>query len=211
MKTIKFLIATISLFTLISCAEKDGLPILGESSVEVGTGKMLYYTTPEFNLTNQLSKKVSSKEFEGKIQIVDFFFTSCPTICPKMTNHLKSVEEAFLKEDKVEIISFSIDPENDTPERLLEYSKLHDIKAEKWTLLTGCKDIIFELAKDYKVRAFDDSNERELNLIHDGTFVLVDGRQRIRGYYNGLEGEDTERLINDIKILLKEFPNENKS
>ena len=143
--------------------------------------------------------------------MVDFFFTSCPTICPQMTNHLKLVEQAFLQEDRVGIISISIDPKNDTPERLLEYSKNYDINTDRWNLLTGCDDIIFELAKDYKVRAFDDSSEEEINLIHDGTFVLVDGQQRIRGYYNGLEDEDTERLINDIKILLKEFPNENKS
>lgn len=204
MKILNYLSAMLSFLVLAYCTEKEGLPILGESSVEVGTGKMLHYTSPKFNLTNQLNQKVSSEEFEGKIQIVDFFFTSCPTICPQMTNHLKSVAEAFSDEDKVKIISFSIDPENDTPERLLDYSKLHDINLEKWTLLTGCKDIIFELAKDYKVRAFDGSDEREINLIHDGTFVLVDFRQRIRGYYNGLDEIDTERLISDVQKLLIE-------
>ena len=128
-----------------------------------------------------------------------------------MTTHLKSVEEAFNTNDNVEIISISIDPKNDTPQRLLEYSKNYDINTNRWSLLTGCDDIIFELAKDYKVRAFDDSSDAEKNLMHDGTFVLVDGKQRIRGYYNGLDKDDTLKLINDIKILLKEFPDEYKS
>lgn len=211
MKTIKYIGAILIVFIITSCSEKEGLPILGETKVEVGTGNLIYYKTPEFNLTNQFNEKVSSQDFKGKIHVVDFFFTSCPTICPQMTNHLKSVEQAFLKENNIEIISISIDPKNDTPEQLLEYSKSYDIDTDRWSLLTGCDDIIFDLAKDYKVRAFDDSSETERNLLHDGTFVLVDGEQRIRGYYNGLESEDTLRLINDIKILIKEFPDENRS
>ena len=211
MKTIKHLFFVLVVMCLASCKEEEKLPILGEKTIDTYTGQYNYYKTPDFKLTNQFNEKVRAEDYQGKIQVVDFFFTSCPTICPQMTNHLKSVEQAFLQEDRVGIISISIDTKNDTPERLLEYSKNYDINTDRWNLLTGCDDIIFELAKDYKVRAFDDSSEKEINLIHDGTFVLVDGQQRIRGYYNGLEGEDTERLINDIKILLKEFPNENKS
>jgi protein SCO1/2 len=121
-----------------------------------------------------------------------------------MTKNLKLVEEAYVKEDRLAIISYTIDPVKDTPERLRAYAEDYNIDHDKWALLTGSKELVFELAKDYKVRAFDDSTGEERNLIHDGTFVLIDGQHRIRGYYNGLDQLDTQRLINDIAKLLKE-------
>ena len=154
-------------------------------------------------MTNQNNSGVDSRTFEGKIQVIDFFFTSCPTICPKMTSHLKLVEAAFEHEARVQILSFSIDPKNDTPERLVAYADQYDIDTANWTFLTSANDQVFELAKDYKVRAFNDGTPYEPSLLHDGTFVLVDGASRIRGYYNGLDLADTKRLINDIKLLLK--------
>ncbi|MDJ0646488.1 MAG: SCO family protein [Flavobacteriaceae bacterium] len=211
MKTISYLFAVIGLLLCSSCSKKDRLPILGEKTFDTLSGEYRYYQTPDFNLINQLDEKVTSKDFQGKIQVVDFFFTSCPTICPKMTTHLKLVEEAFEKEDGVALISYSIDSQNDTPERLRQYAKSYNINNDKWAFLTGNSETIFELSKDYKVRAFDDSSPQGTNLIHDGTFVLVDGELRIRGYYNGLDKEDTLQLINDIKILLKEYPNEIRS
>ena len=191
------------LFFLSCSSEETTLPILGEKLIDPTTGKATHYKAPEFELTNQLNQLVSNQSFENKIQIIDFFFTSCPTICPKMTQHLKKVEEAFVDENNVAIISYSIDSIHDTPERLRNYAKQYNINNNKWSLLTGERDIIFELAKDYKVYAFDDSySGTENNLIHDGTFVLVDEQRHIRGYYNGLELNDVKRLINDIKKLL---------
>ncbi|WP_046755991.1 SCO family protein [Kordia jejudonensis] len=191
------------ILSAISC-KNERLPILGQTTTDNETGEVLHYKAPSFNLTNQLSSSVTEADFKDKIHVVDFFFTSCPTICPQMTNHLKLVEKVFMKEDRVAIISYSIDPKNDTPEQLKRYAKNYDIDNNKWTFLTGNSETIFELSKDYKVRAFDDSNDLGKNLIHDGTFVLVDGSQRIRGYYNGLEEMDTKRLIKDILTLLKE-------
>ncbi|WP_299670290.1 SCO family protein [uncultured Polaribacter sp.] len=188
---------------LCSC-KREKLPILGETSVNAITGDIVYYKAPDFELTNQLNSISTAIDFQHKIKVVDFFFTSCPTICPQMTKHLKLVEEAYKDEDRVAIISYSIDPKNDTPKRLQAYAENHNIDTNKWTFLTGNSEAIFELSKDYKVRAFDDSSNEERNLIHDGTFVLVDGQQRLRGYYNGLQVEDTQRLIKDISILLKE-------
>ena len=191
------------LLFLCACADTDVLPILGETSTDEKTGEISYYKAPEFELKNQQNQQVSDQNFKDKIQIVDFFFTSCPTICPKMTSHLKLVETAFKNDDRVAIISYSIDPKNDTPARLQQYAKQYDIDAKKWSFLTGDSNYIFELSKDYKVRAFDDSTDEEDNIFHDGTFVLVDPQRRIRGYYNGLSKEDTQRLISDIKKLLK--------
>ncbi|MEM6718003.1 MAG: SCO family protein [Bacteroidota bacterium] len=203
MKTVRFFQIVLA-FLLMSCAQEERLPILGETTIDPETGKTVYYRAPEFELINQLNEKASSDAFEDKIQVVDFFFTSCPTICPQMTNHLKLVEDHFQDNNRVSIISYSIDAKNDTPERLKEYANSYNINNDKWTFLTGDSETIFELSKDYKVRAFDDSSYQGSNLIHDGTFVLVDGSRRIRGYYNGLEEKDTKRLISDIEILLKE-------
>lgn len=197
----------VSLCCLLGCAseEENHLPILGEKVQDPTTGEWDYYRAPAFEMINQLNQSTNSEQFEGKVQVVDFFFTSCPTICPKMTNHLKVVQEAFAEEDRLNILSFTIDARNDSPDRLLRYAERYEVNHDKWSLLTGGGEDIFELAKDYKVRAFDDSDGNEqtgANLIHDGTFVLVDGERHIRGYYNGLELSDTQRLIADIKKLL---------
>lgn len=204
MKTPKFFTAVLVLTIVLGCAKQKQLPILGETSVNPKTGALVYYKAPEFSLTNQLNQLTNNKTFADKILVVDFFFTSCPSICPQMTKHLKLVEEAYQHENKVAIVSFSIDAENDTPDKLQEYAEAYDINNEKWTFLTGDSDAIFELSKDYKVRAFEDTNWQGRNLLHDGTFVLVDGKRRIRGYYNGLDQKDTQRLIVDIKKLLNE-------
>jgi len=194
------------LFALIfaGCTKTDKLPILGEVSIDPLTGKNKYYQAPEFLLKNQFNHEVTHHDFESKIQIVDFFFTTCPTICPKMTKHLKLVEKAFEKINEVVIVSYSIDYKNDSPERLKQYSENYKINNNKWIFLTGDSDAVFELSKDYKVQAFDDGSVNQRNIIHDGTFVLVDGQRRIRGYYDGLSVKDTKRLILDINKLIKE-------
>ncbi len=188
--------------TLMSCSNKRELPILGESVLNPETGEIIQYRAPKFALTDQFNDTFTDISVKDNIKVVDFFFTSCPTICPQMTNHLKLVQEAFESNSKVSILSFSIDPQNDTPERLAAYSENYQINNEKWKLLTGEQSTILDLAKDYKVRAFDDSVAENINLIHDGTFVLIDDQDRIRGYYNGLDKADTNRLIEDIKLLI---------
>lgn len=187
----------------LGCTDPNTLPILGETSIDPISGRIIYYQAPEFQLTNQSNLTTSQSDFDHKIKVVDFFFTRCPTICPVMTDHLKLVEKAFKEENRVAIISYSIDAKNDTPDQLKNYSQNHEIDTGKWTFLTGDSAIIFELSKEYKVRAFKDNQDNQESLLHDGTFVLVDGKRRIRGYYNGLSITDTERLILDIRKLLK--------
>ena len=196
----------ILLFVLISgCVRPSGdtLPILGETSVDERSGEITYYQAPEFSFTNQSNKTVTNHDLEGKLYVVDFFFSSCPSICPLMTNHLTLVQERFRDEDRIGIISYSIDPIYDTPEILTAYAERYNIDESKWSLLTGEKSEIFEIAKDYKVKAFDDTFAGKSNLIHDGTFVLIDDERRIRGYYDGLSQEDVQQMIRDIDILLK--------
>ncbi len=168
-------------------------PILGEASVELPKALALISQTG-----------AAYKESDGrKIQVVDFFFTSCPTICPKMTSHLVEVQNHFEGNESVEILSYSIDGNNDTPKVLEHYANSYDIDEDQWKLVTGNPEDIFRISKGYKIMAFDDSFGGERNLIHDGTFVLLDDQRRIRGYYNGLELEDTQRMIDDMEILLK--------
>lgn len=185
--------------------QEPTLPILGETSIDAESGKLVHYTAPAFSFTDQQERFISEATVAGKIHVVDFFFTSCPTICPKMTSHLVQVQDHFEDEPKVGILSYSIDPQHDTPERLAAYAERYQINAERWSLLTSQESDVFALAKDYKVMAFDDTGHSLDGLIHDGTFVLVDDQRRIRGYYNGLEAADVLRLIGDIEILLREI------
>jgi protein SCO1/2 len=203
MKTLFKLLIVLAIIS--GCVRPSGesLPILGERSLDTQTGEITYYQAPQFAFTNQSNKTITSENFNGKIYVVDFFFSSCPTICPVMTNNLTLVQERFRENERVGIISYSIDPTYDTPERLAAYADLYQVDASKWSLLTGDKSEIFEIAKDYKVRAFDDTFAGESNLIHDGTFVLIDDKRRIRGYYDGLSEGDVQRLIEDIDVLLK--------
>ncbi len=186
------------LVVLGSCKENFGgtaeaPPILGETSVA---------SLEQALLTSQTGVTYTAST-DDKIQVVDFFFTSCPTICPKMTSHLTVVQEHFEGNGKVEILSYSIDGRTDTPEVLENYAIAYGINEDQWKLLTGDPDTIFKISKGYKVMAFDDSIGEERNLIHDGTFVLVDNKKRIRGYYNGLDLSDTQKLISDMEKLLK--------
>lgn len=196
------------LWILISCkgeevAQSEVLPILGETSYHPESGKAVHYKAPGFSLKSQTGEMFSDAQLDGKIHVVDFFFTSCPTICPKMTSHLKEVQQHFEGNNKVEILSYSIDGETDNPQLLQNYANLYGINSQQWKLLTGNQTDIFKISKGYKVMAFDDSLRGERNLIHDGTFVLLDGERRIRGYYNGLDPRDTGRLIRDMEKLLK--------
>ena len=186
------------------CKERKELPILGETIVDPITGKEEHYNAPAFRLTNQLNEISSHDDFKDKIQVVDFFFTSCPTICPTMTSHLKMVQASFQDNEKVNLVSFTIDPERDSPQQLRKYAESYCADHGTWKFLTGNRDTIFDLSRDYKVMAHEDSEHGEEFLVHDGTFVLVDGKRHIRGYYDGLDRKDTQRLIGDIQTLLQE-------
>lgn len=187
---------------VLGCNGNRSLPILGEKVRNPHSGKLEDYRVPDFSLTDQQNHSVSSESLGATVQVVDFFFTSCASICPRMTANMKLVQEAFVSAPALRLLSFTIDPENDTVERLREYGEEHGIDPRRWSLLTGDEDVILELSKGFKVRAFEEMHGEERNLIHDGTFVLVDPQRRIRGYYDGRDHADVLRLIDDIRILL---------
>ncbi len=157
---------------------------------------------PDFTFTNQEDKPVGKAEMEGKITIVDFFFTSCPSICPKMSAEMERVNDMFRDEPMVRIMSISIDPEYDTPEILKAYAEEHNGEAGKWDFLTGPKDITYQLAKCGFVLPTLDGMGVPDDFVHSDKFVLIDELGRVRGYYSGTSREDVDLLMLETKVLL---------
>lgn len=139
--------------------------------------------------------------FDGKIFVADFFFTTCPTICPIMKRQMLRVYEKFENNDQVVLLSHTIDPEHDTVAVLSDFGARLGIDADRWHLVTGSKEEIYDAASIYGVAALEDSRAPG-GFIHSGSFTLVDRQGRIRGYYNGTEEETVDRLIDDLGRLL---------
>ncbi len=169
----------------------------------------VFHTIPPFNFTNQEGKPFSSSRLEGKIHVADFFFTRCPGICKKMSSQMIRVQEHYLNNSAVEIVSFSVDPENDTIAALKTYANLYQAQAQKWNLLTGDKSKLYALAKfGYKVTAKENdplANNLEDQFVHTDKFVMVDRDGYIRGYYDGTNRKEVDRMMTEIDVLLREY------
>lgn len=162
-----------------------------------------FHQIPSFSLINQLGEKVTEKSLDDKITVVDFFFTVCPGICPKMTNNMLLVQEAFRSEEDVQIFSHSVTPDYDSTAVLLEYANLKGIENEKWYLLTGDRDLIYDLGRNHYFIEEDLGLQKDPeDFIHTENFLLIDQNRRIRGIYNGLSKTAIQQLIADAKTLL---------
>ena len=139
----------------------------------------------------------------GKIFVTEFFFTSCPSICPKMQAQMLRVYEKYKTNPNVGILAFTIDPARDTVGKLKQYEKKLDIESSKWHMLTGNKDSIYTLAESFMVSAAEDPDAPGGH-VHSGTFILVDKHKRLRGYYDGTKEESVANLLNELDILQKE-------
>ncbi len=187
---------------VLGCTSKpDRLPFLGNPIVQ---GKdTLYPRIKDFSFINQDSIVITNDTFKDKVYVADFMFLSCPTICPVMHVQMTDVYKVFKDNSEVSFLSHTIDPERDTVEKLKEFTERHTIK-ENWYFVTGHKDSIMSIAKkSYFTVAYPDEKEPG-GLVHGGGFLLVDQNRYIRGVYDGTNPEETERLIKDIRILLKE-------
>lgn len=164
-----------------------------------------FHRISPFILTNQDGQKVTEDTFNDKIYVVDFFFTVCPGICPKMTDNMMDLQDAFLKDEDVLLLSHSVTPERDSVPVLREYAENKGILSHKWHLVTGTQDEIYKLGrKDYFVEE-DLGLEKEIDeFLHTENFVLIDKNKHIRGIYNGLNKTSIKQLIADIKTLQKE-------
>ena len=197
---------------LSACNPKpEKLPILGNKETVVKTinGKQitdtLYHQIPDFEFINQDSVKITQKDYAGKIYVADFFFTTCPTICPKMKTQMLRIYEKFKDNPKVGILSHSIDPRHDTPAVLREFMNNLGIKSKTWQMVTGDKAKIYEIGqKSYMVSATDDPSEPG-GIVHSGAFILVDKNRHIRGIYDGTVPEKVDKLMQDMEILLNEL------
>jgi protein SCO1/2 len=191
---------------LISCSEKKELPYLGPKTIQTVAGKSdtIYHKIPAFQFLNQDSVWVNERTFNNQIYVADFFFTSCPTICPKMKTQMLRLYERYQKNTSVGLVSYSIDPDFDRPYRLKTYAQKLQIKAPKWNLLTGDKNAIYQLGeKSYMVTAQEDKNEAG-GFVHSGAFILVDKNKHVRGIYDGTKSEEVDHLMEDMETLLKE-------
>lgn len=177
------------------------LPILGEK--EEIDGVMNYHSVAPFNFVNQYGDTITEKTFSGKAYIVDYFFTSCPTICPKVKEQELLIYDTFKDNDKLGLLSVSIDPKYDDVERLKWYADRLEIEKGNWHLATGDKDFIYDIADDFFHIAIEDQDAPG-GFDHDGRLVLVDENKHIRSFCNGLDEKDVQRFIGDIKNLLSE-------
>ena len=160
-----------------------------------------YHTIANFSFTNQNGKTITQKDYEGKIYVADFFFTTCKSICPKMTTNLVEVQKAFLDNSKVKLLSFSVMPDVDSVSVLKEYAKINSVIDSKWNLVTGDKKAIYALARKSYLAVKQGKPEELYDMVHTENFVLVDSKRRIRGFYDGTKKEEIQRLIEDINWL----------
>lgn len=164
----------------------------------------IYHTVGGFSLLDQDSNLVNEQIATGKISVVDFFFSTCKTICPKMTNQLMRVQHKYKVDTDVVILSFTVDPVNDTPSRLKEYAGRHNAVSGKWYFLTGDKKEIYDLARNsYFLTAMEGSGADPF--LHSEQMVLVDKQGRIRGIYDGTDHFEVKKLIEDIAVLQLEY------
>ena len=198
------------LFVFISCDEvsKKQLPIhnptdfnpkLVDKSIRNVSDN---HTVKDFNLINQNGIKVSSKDYENKIYVVDFFFTSCPSICPVMTNNMLLIQEEFIKNNDIMLLSMSVTPEIDNVEVLKKYAIEKGVIDSKWNITTGSKKHIYELARKSFFAVLDKGDGGLQDFIHTPNFILVDTKKQIRGIYDGTVEKEISRLIQDINILV---------
>ena len=216
-----FSIIVISLFytalkpkkTLPIYTPSDVNPELVDTTVQYIANK---HHIADFSFTNQNGKTITQKDYEGKIYVADFFFTTCKSICPKMTTNLVDVQKAFLNNPKVKLLSFTVMPDIDSVSVLKDYAELNGVVDSKWNLVTGDKKAIYTMARKSYLAVKQGKPEEQYDMVHTENFVLVDSQKRVRGFYDGtnLDGptepgiKNVKQLIEDINWLLEEEKNQ---
>lgn len=185
-----------------SCQHPEGkLPILGE--IDIVDGDTLYHKVPDFSFVNQDSQEVTNATFADKIYVADFFFTSCPTICPKVKRQMLRLYERYENEDRLVLLSHSIDVRRDTVGRLREYAAGLGVSAPRWHLVTGDRAAIYDIADDYFSVAIEDATAPG-GFDHSGRLILVDTKRHVRAFCDGTDPKSVDQFMKDIDRLLKE-------
>ena len=166
-----------------------------------------YHKIADFSLINQNGKIITQNDYTDKIYVADFFFTTCQTICPIMTNHMVQIQKEIINDDEIMLLSHSVTPEIDTPEKLKLYATKKGVNDTKWNLVTGDKKRIYELARKSYLAVKEAGAGDAYDMIHTENFMLIDKKRQIRGFYDGTNPEDIGRLLKDIKHLKQEYNN----
>ena len=165
-----------------------------------------YHKISDFILTNQNGKEITQADYKDKIYVADFFFTTCQDICPVMTKNMYELQEELKYDNEILLLSHTVIPEVDTVKRLKEYAIENNVDDSKWNLVTGDKKQIYELARKSYL-AVEDSNFNEFDMIHTENFMLIDKEKQIRGFYDGTNSEEINRLLKDIEVLKQSYKN----
>jgi protein SCO1 len=166
------------------------------------------HTIQKFSFTDQSGKAYGSMDLKGKIYVAEYFFTTCGTICPRMNAEMQRVQQAFKGNDSFKILSFTVDPETDSVAQMKLYADGHGADPKQWHFLTGDKKDLYQLARRsfFVLKPAEAANQGDVgsDFIHTNYFVLVDTKKRIRGYYDGTDSKEVDKLIGDIRKLLEE-------
>ena len=160
-----------------------------------------YHSIADFKLINQNGDTVTQEQYAQKIYIADFFFTTCPTICPVMTANMVDIQKIIQDDDEVMLLSHSVTPEIDSVPQLKKYALEKGVIDAKWNLVTGDKKQIYELARKSYLAVLDDGDGGPYDMIHTENFILVDKERRIRGFYDGTSSDEVAQLLEDLKVL----------
>ena len=164
-----------------------------------------YHTIADFSLPNQNGETITQDNYKDKIYVADFFFTTCPTICPIMTKNMVDLQKALGEHNDVMLLSHSVTPEIDSVAQLKKYAIEKGVDDSNWNLVTGDKKQIYELARKSYLAVKTDGDGGPFDMIHTENFILVDKDRRIRGFYDGTKKEDMDKILADIEILKKSY------
>ena len=176
-------------------------PVLVDESIQY---VKKYHRINDFSLTNQNKENITHFDYDDHIYVADFFFTTCPSICPIMTENMVYLQSLLNDLPDIKLLSFSVTPEIDTPEVLKAYAQQKGVNDRRWNLLTGNKKEIYNLARRSYLVVQQDGNGDKHDMIHTENFVLIDKQRRIRGYYDGTQRNAMDQIRADIDILLQE-------
>lgn len=163
--------------------------------------KRKYHTIADFSLTNQNGETITQDHYKDKIYIADFFFTTCPTICPIMTKNMADIQSRIKDDQEVLLLSHSVTPVIDSVAQLKKYADEQGVLDSKWNLVTGNKEQIYALARKSYLAVQNDGDGGPFDMIHTENFILIDKEKQIRGFYNGTKKQEVDRLIEDLSIL----------
>lgn len=212
MRNLLLVTAFLSILILSACqsSNTNKLPILGsrEPVTKEVNGKTVtdtvYHSIPDFEFLNQDSLPITEKTFENSIYVADFFFTSCPSICPIMHRNLLEVYKKYKGNSEVMFLSHSIDTKYDTPSVLKSYAEKLGVTGNEWQFASGTRETIYGISPEYMV--FTEENDQVAGgFEHQGWFILVDKDRHIRGAYNGTDEKEVAKLMKDMDILLSEY------